>query len=988
MATSTEKCDTCQKSSLSILLLRPSPIAKATPLAPSAAERVKSDDGLLVGIVPARAPTESRYVLRLLRAGYVYVYIKSPPPGVKNWLVFRVTNEADLIPASHPLFEDPNANLGCGKPWHNDSGMKILTIPQAHKIDEIWIAYSANLWNDTLKKQNQANPAVMHPITLQGACTPNVFEPTVANLKSKVLECALTTLTVNGQTKHDYAFNSQATRVEKLAETLKKSAACHSKTKGKEIAVVLADPVAIAAELNTIRTRRHDLSKLEFEKPENAHPLNSSNLLMGLKKSFLDSTMQKDYTPLGPIRTKAKFESDTWPAGTEWDPLTPEERKTLLDSASKSILLKPYKDLFSRPDIGRVIYTDPLAWAEEKMKESWGKISPHFDDTKRIKWLKDFDAYMLKTHIEPLRRFEEDWWAATSDKRTLGYFCDHFDPKDPNDPKNRFCTGLVYASESQSIHTPAPITTGAVLDKYLTQLDKAIKEKDSVIKRALVGNQQSLIDEIDKQLAGDTDKEGMRDQSYDLLKGLEGESKFINSAFKKHKWIGDALAAFSVGQLAAISGAVLSAAARHPTITAKTAQLLLKANSLWLVQQTLELALHGSLSGSAPNMPVLITMKVDPDEALAVLRARQGQDLGTSKSRIKKLKRAGAKVPLTMLTDSDSIKAAQGSLASITQDNTTGSVKVGKNAANAAVAAGGTTLVLTEEQFTNLYAKQASLGSKAANAVRQSFATGSGADIRAITMTLQGRLAIGSIIVQAIGFIYNIQAMKNAQNDDAFYAARRSFYDTLFGLLAGLAETWVVVQSARLVTQLGATAAQQAAAKSLGIGALRSLSSIAGAVGGGINAYSSFSKAVENEGLGNREVAVAYFGSSFGHTGTLLTGTAVGVGIAAETLVARGIGGAVARSIAVRFGVAGGAALFGISITGIGLICLGVGLGLQVVAIVMTPTPLQRWVARSYFGRDDSFFSLDDERSDMFPKGNWQVEFDAFEAALKDAQKQ
>ena len=54
-------------------------------------------------------------------------------------------------------------------------------------------------------------------------------------------------------------------------------------TAGKELAVVLRDPIGVATELNALRLRRMDLAEQEIAKPENAHPLNSSNTPDGIE---------------------------------------------------------------------------------------------------------------------------------------------------------------------------------------------------------------------------------------------------------------------------------------------------------------------------------------------------------------------------------------------------------------------------------------------------------------------------------------------------------------------------------------------------------------------------------------------------------------------------------------------------------------------------------------------------------------------------------
>jgi hypothetical protein len=45
---------------------------------------------------------------------------------------------------------------------------------------------------------------------------------------------------------------------------------------------------------------------------------------------------------------------------------------------------------------------------------------------------------------------------------------------------------------------------------------------------------------------------------------------------------------------------------------------------------------------------------------------------------------------------------------------------------------------------------------------------------------------------------------------------------------------------------------------------------------------------------------------------------------------------------------------------------------------------LQRWLSRSFFGKDPGMF-FDGKRKDMFVRGNWQAELNGLEEAVKDA---
>jgi hypothetical protein len=92
-------------------------------------------------------------------------------------------------------------------------------------------------------------------------------------------------------------------------------------------------------------------------------------------------------------------------------------------------------------------------------------------------------------------------------------------------------------------------------------------------------------------------------------------------------------------------------------------------------------------------------------------------------------------------------------------------------------------------------------------------------------------------------------------------------------------------------------------------------------------------------------------------------------------MVAKGLGGAAMRTISLRFGARGTFALLGVSLSGWGLILLGAGLIFEVGAILMTPTPLQNWIRRTYFGTGGG-------DGKPFAKGDWPAEYAALMETL------
>lgn len=130
--------------------------------------------------------------------------------------------------------------------------------------------------------------------------------------------------------------------------------------------------------------------------------------------------------------------------------------------------------------------------------------------------------------------------------------------------------------------------------------------------------------------------------------------------------------------------------------------------------------------------------------------------------------------------------------------------------------------------------------------------------------------------------------------------------------------------------------------------------------------------------------ALDYRISSYAFLGTAFTSLSGTVAVGAEALAQRSIGGIIVRTVATRLGAGAVAGAVGATISGVGLLLLGAGMIYQVRAIAATPQPLQRWLSRSFFGKDPGMF-FDGKRKDMFVRGNWQAELNGLEEAVKEA---
>jgi hypothetical protein len=983
--TTKDGCNDCNKSLQSILFLRPSPVAKDKALAPKGSEAVVDSAALAQGFLPERLPTESRTALRLLRAGYLYIYIASPPAGMKNWLVHRITDNADMIAQTNALFSVMPEPAACSRNGHNAMGMRLVGLPGASQISSIWVAYSANLWSDPLKAHNAANPSVMQEVPLNGSHTAHTFAPTEANLKSKVLECALPSSAFDATSNNDFAFVNIRVDTAKLADTLTQAAACHPKTKGHEIAVVLADPVGYASELNALRLRRYEMAKREVEKPENAHPLNSSQTLLGMKKTVGDV---RGLNNLAPLISRQSYENLKRQGGpriqaASWEPIG-------LTPGCAPVAAS----------LGRLWYAgqkDKLAEQSAQFgQQAWKQIQGAYDESARAAWQAGFDKTLQTQHLDVLERYEMDWLTSCEGSRCKAYFAQHFDENDPNKALQLVSPGHIYALESSRIHTPAPLSTGGVLSQYIALQNKPITDTGSVILRAMVGNQKSVIKLVSEQLLGDPNEAGMRDKTVDLIKGLI--SDVGGEQFKqRYSWLSNVVCRLALLHINATSSAIMAWLTVTNTITGPDAgKHYSRIKSLALLGASLEQSLQASL-GKKLAIPILLYQHVSLEKASQLL----GQPNRVS---------TGGSTMLTLLTDTQAIKAAGGNTDALFQQaakTDPSKITSGSAASSQIGQAAGKTLAVPVATvaasyasqgavFDTLYAQQQAQLERLKGSLRQAGNEGA----KTLFNSVDGRLAMAGVMVQVIGLMRGLAAVETAQADvqkasqgksgadqskakDALHLARMGLYDSMGGVLGSL------MDSARIGGEAMSLSRQSAGKgtplpKNVPLNALRFGVQIVGVFGGVLNGYVSFIKFGEAYEQKNLTQASLYFISGTASFGTAVTSLALTSGVAAEFIVARQIGSAglqrVATQVAVRVGtgvvaeaaVAAGAATFAGVVGTAGLVLLGIAVVTAVGAVLVSTPPLVEWTEQSYFGKGNK----------KFPKGDWPAEQEALYKAL------
>lgn len=952
-----DQCKYCQKSELSLLLLRPSPIATHSDLQAPGSSHARADQALVTPFIPAGL-TESRPVLRLLRAGYVHLYI----PKDDQWFVYSVTDRGEVLAQDHPSFGNPQMK-SCRRDGHNAAGFRLIRIPQAHELmgQSIWLAFSANLWSDQLKTRNKANPQAMVEVKLGSVAAP-AFKPDVASLKSQLLECHVTSWRlpkVDDSVGPMFPFTTMAYagQVEQMVETLAAAAARHPKTKGKELAVVLPDLVGYAAELNALRLARFELSRLELSKPENAHPLASLTMLDGLRKSVVDEQEARSFEAVSPVMSSGAFQDIMrvrpnprgWPPGTRWEAMT--DRQDLVRHG---------------PGMGRVVFPDQearrQAWASDATRRNWERYRKYVDEGRLQTWKDGFDNKMLAAHGEPQKRFEADWWKARQHVKFAQYFAQHFDDQAPNRPGTAqdHSAGTAYATEVRLAMTPQPLVRGATFDSYLAELHKTPTDATAHMQRALAGNQSEVLAAL-QAYTQDSRPDKLHDLAGGLLKGADAETVLgrhhIKYGWMLHAAYGVNTLAVSQSLAAAVAAALtplVGKAAAAGTATAVVAglatvggkgpagnALVKKLESLLMGTQTLLLARESAIKQTKLEVPVQVSVRMDGAEYRrhAIARQAAGGDVPSVRDANRMSGRNGGALLVTLTTTNLELQKV-GFDPKAAMAAGLGSVSLGPGAA---AVLRPQVIQLSEAALAQLLQRQASLWEKAAVTLRE-MAQG----VKGGGLSLDGHIGLVALLLNGVSVWNSAQDTFNSGGDLGKWFA---FADASAGTFGGLAQ----VTHSALSSAIAHRAGEAAVRRSLWVMGAGVAASGAGAFGGMATAAGQFVKAWRAEDP-EAQALYGFSGLAFALQGT--TNLIQFGGAFSEFMIARGSQRAIfltgaqlakgAEGFLVRRGLLG---IAGMGLTGWGLVFLAGGLIFEVGVVLLTPDALQKHVQNSYFGK-------------------------------------
>lgn len=486
----------------------------------------------------AQALQGNRYTLRVLRQGFVHVYL-----GVKgHWQTYVVTEDGYLRLLKNP--DDPDAKTerplteACKRDGHNIPA-SFINIPERYK--KVWIGFSDIAWRKPVRDAFEAKPdARMQLVDCTKLATNPAAEKNAVELTDNCAGLHNVTeeyATDDAEYKQRLTYTAKVLSAEKTVEekflweslhgnypragqlsalgghvkAYQQKTAKQFGTARKMAAIALFDPVGMVQELNAARL--HFIQARQNYTDKLMRPLIISKSILGLKDYFEKTALA--------VRTMD------------------EKKKNLPDVQTETI---GYSDPMMGTGGTSTITTTRKERAKDDADAAWRKIAERYSEPNRAAFDKRYEAAM-KLFYEQIEMQAHDWSLWAKDSAWTNHFKDY-----------RTSFGSDYRALVQ-VYAPA-LAGGAGEDKYSqavwqTWLTAKVGDPNIPIYPALFGNRKDIMDYL-VPADGELNK---GDKLYDTAKNLVASEEGEEVKKKVKEFIGTAKDSLSQ-VLLAISGSV------------------------------------------------------------------------------------------------------------------------------------------------------------------------------------------------------------------------------------------------------------------------------------------------------------------------------------------------------------------------------------------------------------------------------------------------
>lgn len=438
------KCPMCNKQGLPILLTRYA-IAPAEVLA-----RPLHGSFFTHSLIPLGGGAQ--YTLRLLRSGYVYTYDQAR----RRWRAYFVTPDAYLLPVELPQSGSATPAVTCDpagiQPCSRSASATIagcITISDPANAGVVWFAFSDVEWTpEVLMRHQDRAYRQRHMRSFDvGRWLAAGEHPYAGSMKRQLTDVAEYAPSVFPR-DFDFTPAGMALRRGNLgAQALIETA--ESILPGKAAVLALDDPAGVAIELGALID--HRLVELSGR---HEHPLSTSTAISTLMEHLAHQAEHEVLANADRHRARMIAESPVVTM-TDWG------LKLLEDTTH----VKPEQ-------------------LQEARARAWDKYRDKYDEPARERFQRSFEEALKRLddeHISPLAQAHAAWMRSA--QLASSFEC-NYDPADAE-------SGVVYTATLNACIGNTQ-DKGACLEVYAAWLDGDLDDKQNLLLRGLVLNQDSF----------------------------------------------------------------------------------------------------------------------------------------------------------------------------------------------------------------------------------------------------------------------------------------------------------------------------------------------------------------------------------------------------------------------------------------------------------------------------------------------------------------
>nr|WP_300309207.1 T6SS effector BTH_I2691 family protein [Halomonas sp.] len=447
-------------------------------------------------------PGPARYVLRLMREGFLYLYDEAR----QRWQAWMITTDSRLCEFP-PKGEPPTANENehveapCNIATNNISAL-LISIPDAQQAGIVHVAYSDHQWTNAMLDTMAANEDGIRDRVMQPFDVASWIADQSADSAMPPQDVSRFVPEYSGRPQEDLlegdcfpypGFRAQTfLDPEQLLERMNWIVRDAPELKDKGVVLAIDDPIGITASLNQFRNNAQRRLNDYVYDTDNVEKKMTSDIILGFREAIQNRRAEQVDTylengPEMPLFGHQRLADD-------FDALPEEQQQELWARFSN---LERERIIRGREELAEDRAIDHRAHAIE---QSWAKYLERYDETARDTFATEYktDIDNKKATIDELAKVHSQWLLSTAVMDAM-YSYDLQSLED----------GVAYETAVAAMITGSSNTKDG--DETIEALlDRPISDPDSLIWRAFYLNHEPAIEIATEYTAGDAVTWGRR----------------------------------------------------------------------------------------------------------------------------------------------------------------------------------------------------------------------------------------------------------------------------------------------------------------------------------------------------------------------------------------------------------------------------------------------------------------------------------------------